>query len=273
MTGSGEAALFWVTAPLMVLGALGLVFSMRAVYAALSMALTMVLLGIVYIAQGAEFLGLVQIFVYTGAVMMLFLFVVMMIGVDSSESFVDTLKMHRAASLVAGLALAFLLISAIAQATFDPAPPLSQMNAQGNITGLAYLIYGRYLWIFQMTAALLVTAALAAMVLGHRERLLPKPTQREWSERRVRDNRYVAGLPAPGVYARHNAVDTPALLPDGTPSELSMLRVLAARHQLRTPDEYAASDARVNQAADDADTTQVESGQTSPRTLEEGSQR
>lgn len=255
MIGTGEAALFWVAGPLMVLGALGLVFSKRAVYAALSMALTMVLLGLVYIAQGAEFLGLIQIFVYTGAVMMLFLFVVMMVGVDSSESLIDTLKGHRVVSLIVGLGLAFLLITAIAGATFDPVPPLSQMNAQGNVTGLAYLIYGRYLWAFQMTAILLVTAALAAMVLGHRERLLPKPTQRQWSERRVRDNRFVAGLPAPGVYARHNAVDTPALLPDGTPSELSISRVLAARQQLRTPDEYAAADADIN------------------RELEEGSQQ
>lgn len=255
MLSTGESVFFWIAATIMVAGGLGLLFARKAVYAAMSMALVMVLQGIVYLALNADFLGIVHVFVYTGAVMMLFLFVVMMVGVDSSESLIDTLKGHRIASLVLGFGLAFLLITAIAGATFDPVPPLSQMNAQGNITGLAYLIYGRYLWAFQMTAILLVTAALAAMVLGHRERLLPKPTQRQWSERRVRDNRFVAGLPAPGVYARHNAVDTPALLPDGTPSELSISRVLAARQQLRTPDEYAAADADIN------------------RELEEGSQR
>lgn len=255
MTSGAEAALFWIVGPIMVIASLGLLLSKRAVYAALSMALLMVMLGIVYIANGAEFLGLVHIFVYTGAVMMLFLFVVMLIGVDSSESMVDTLKGQKWVSLILGVGLGALLISAIAGATFDPAPPISQMNAQGNITGLAYLLYGRYLGIFQLTAALLVTATLAAMVLAHRQRLLPKPTQREWSERRVRDNKFVAGLPAPGVYARHNAVDTPALLPDGTPSEVSISRVLAARQQLRRPDEYTGPDEEIT------------------REIEEGSQR
>ncbi|MDO5711187.1 MAG: NADH-quinone oxidoreductase subunit J [Micrococcales bacterium] len=239
MTGTGEAVLFWVAGPLMILGGLGLVFARRAIYAALCMALVMILLGIVYIAQGAEFLGLVHVFVYTGAVMMLFLFVVMMIGVDASESMVDTIAGHRWLSLLVVALLGGVLISTISGVTFAQAPPISQMNAEGNVTGLAFLIFGRYLWVFQLTAALLITAALAAMVLANRERLLPKPTQREWSERRIRENRFVAGLPAPGVYARHNAVDTPALLPDGTPSELSVSRVLRARQQLQTPEQFS----------------------------------
>ena len=86
-----------------------------------------------------------------------------------------------------------------------------------------------------MTSALLITAALGAMVLAHRERLGRGPNQREWSKRRFRDGENLAGLPAPGVYARHNAVDTPALLPDGTPSELSVSRVLTARDQNLSP--------------------------------------
>ena len=83
------------------------------------------------------------------------------------------------------------------------------------------------------------------MVLAHRQRLLPKPTQREWSQRRIRENRYVAGLPAPGVYARHNAVDTPALLPDGTPSELSVSRVLRARQQLQDHEAFMGTDGEI----------------------------
>ncbi len=94
------------------------------------------------------------------------------------------------------------------------------------------------MWVFEVTSALLITAALGAMVLAHRERLGAKPSQRMWSERRVRENRNVAGLPAPGVYARHNAVDTPALLPDGTPSELSVSRVLSAREQVTVPTRH-----------------------------------
>jgi NADH-quinone oxidoreductase subunit J len=86
-------------------------------------------------------------------------------------------------------------------------------------------------WAFEVTGALLITAALGAMVLAHRERLVPRPTQRELSQRRIREGAIKAPLPAPGVFARHNAVDTPALLPDGTPSELSVSRVLVARGQ------------------------------------------
>jgi NADH-quinone oxidoreductase subunit J len=97
-------------------------------------------------------------------------------------------------------------------------------------------------WVFELTSALLITAAVAAMVLAHRERLGEKPTQKEWSQRRVRENTYVAGLPAPGVYARHNAVDTPALLPDGTPTDLSVSRVLKSRDQIGSPNTYHAAE-------------------------------
>ncbi len=93
---------------------------------------------------------------------------------------------------------------------------------------------------FEVTSALLITAALGAMVLAHRERLeRRKPTQRELAERRFRAGVVKAPLPAPGVFARHNAVDIPALLPDGTPSELSISRVLTARGQMRSTDERA----------------------------------
>ncbi|WP_226345700.1 NADH-quinone oxidoreductase subunit J [Agilicoccus flavus] len=241
MTGTAEAVLFWIAGPTMVLGALGLVFAKRAVYAALSMALVMILLGIVYLTQGADFLGVIQIFVYTGAVMMLFLFVIMLVGVDASDTTIDSLRAHKWFALVIAVGLGLLLASSLSRAVFAPPPPISQMNADGNVAGLASLIFGEYVWVFELTSALLITAALAAMVLAHRERLTPKPTQREWSRRRVHENRNVAGLPAPGVYARHNAVDTPALLPDGTPSELSVSRVLAARHQLSTPERYSSA--------------------------------
>ena len=117
---------------------------------------------------------------------------------------------------------------------------LTAFNTEtGNVTGLAYLIFGRYLWIFEVSALLLITASVAAMVLAHRTRLAAAPNQRAWSDRRFREGKHLTGLPVPGVYARHNAVDTPALLPDGTPSELSVSRVLAARSQIGSPERYA----------------------------------
>ena len=245
MTSTAEAVGFWLLAPIAVLAALGLLFAKKAVHAALGMALVMCILGIFYIMQKADFLGIVQVFVYTGAVMMLFLFVLMLVGVDSSDSIVETIKGQRWASLLLVIGLAGILVFSLGRVVMDEQTVQAGMdklvasNAEtGNVTGLAELIFGQYVWIFEITSALLITAALGAMVLAHRERLTPRITQAEWAAKRVRDNKNVAGLPAPGVYARHNAVDTPALLPDGTPSDLSVSRVLVARDQVATADGF-----------------------------------
>src|SRR5450756_3163548 len=206
------------------------------------MALVMINLGVFYIAQNADFLGMVQIFVYTGAVMLLFLFVLMLIGVDSSDSLVETIKGQKVAGLLSCVGLVIVLVAAIGSVTFASPVGLVKANADGNITGVANLIFGKYVWVFEVTSALLITAALGAMVLAHRERLTPRPTQRQWSERHFPEGRNLAGLPAPGVYARRNAVDTPALLPDGTPSELSVSRVLTAREQVTSPEDFAGAE-------------------------------
>ncbi len=248
MTSTGEAVLFWILGPIAVIGSLGLVFARKAVHAALGMALTMVALGVFYIAQNADFLGVIQVFVYTGAVIMLFLFVLMLVGVDSSDSLVETLKGQRWATLFLSIGLGGFLLAALGSVQVRSVAGVASLNAeQGNVSGVANLIFGRYVWIFEATSALLITAALGAMVLAHRERLGRKLGQREWSRRRFsttnpdgssRVPANLAGLPVPGVYARHNAVDTPALLPDGTPSDLSVSRVLTARDQVGGPDRY-----------------------------------
>lgn len=236
----GESVLFWILGPLMVVGALGLLFAKKAVHAALCMATVMVSLGVVYFAQHAPFLGGVQIFVYTGAVMMLFVFVLMLVGVDSSDSLVETIKGQRGASTLLGLGTAVMLLSVLGNVTFAAPVGLDEVNADGNVGAIAAKIFGSYVWAFEVTGALLITAALGAMVLAHRERLTPRPTQRELSVQRIRDGAVKAPLPAPGVFARHNAVDTPALLPDGTPSELSVSRVLVARGQNLSATDRAA---------------------------------
>lgn len=235
--GAGDTALFVVTAVLMVVGALGLLFARKAVHAALGMALVMVNLGVVYLGLEAPFLGVVQIFVYTGAVMMLFLFVVMLIGKEASESLVETIKGQRVMASLATLGLLALLLLVVVQVNLPAATGLAAVNETGNVTALAELIFGQYVWAFEVTSALLITAAIGAMMLTHRERTTPRPTQRELSVRRIREGAIKAPLPAPGVFARHNAVDTPALLPDGTPSELSVSRVLRARGQNRPVQE------------------------------------
>jgi len=235
----GEGVLFWIVAPVMVVSALGLLFAKKAVHAALGMATVMVGLGIVYFAQDAPFLGGVQIFVYTGAVMMLFIFVLMLVGVDSSDSLIETIKGQRAAATVLGLGTAVLLLSVLGDVAYGAPVGLDAVNAEGNVGAIAAQIFGSYVWAFEATGALLITAALGAMVLAHRERLTPRPTQRELSVHRIREGAIKGPLPAPGVFARHNAVDTPALLPDGTPSELSISRVLLARGQNLSATERA----------------------------------
>jgi NADH-quinone oxidoreductase subunit J len=224
---NGTQVAFWIVAPLAVLGGLMMVVSRKAVHSAMWLALSMICLALLYIMQGAVFLGIVQIVVYTGAVMMLFLFVLMLVGVDASDSLVETLRGQRLAAVLAGLGFALLLISALLH-TIDITPKgVTEANAVdgGNVEGIARLIFTQYIWAFEVTAALLVTAAVGAMVLAHREQVIPKLTQRERSEARTRSAQ-VPPMPAPGVYARHNAVDTLGLLPDGTPSEMTVPKSL-----------------------------------------------
>jgi NADH-quinone oxidoreductase subunit J len=231
-TGTGEAVLFWLLAPLAVLAAVGMLFSKKAVHSALLLALTMLCLAAFYLAQDAPFLGVVQVVVYTGAVMMLFLFVLMLVGVDSGDSLVETLRGQRVAGIIAALGFGALLVFSIGDVAVSNVG-LDQANSDGNVQGLAALIFSRYVFAFEVTSALLITAALGAMILAHRERIERPLTQRDRSVQRFRGGVHPAPLPGPGVYARHNAVDTPALLPDGRPSEVSVSRVLIARGDVR----------------------------------------
>ncbi len=224
-----ETILFWVLALVSVVGALGVVAAPKAVYSAISLATTMIALAVLYIAQDAPFLGVVQIVVYTGAVMMLFLFVVMLIGVDSSESLVETIRGQRVAATGVGLGFGILLIAGIGNVSVAGFVGLEQANAEGNVEGLAALIFTQYLWAFELTGALLITAALGAMVLAHRERFERRKTQRELAVERFAPGGHPTTLPNPGVYARHNAVDVPARLPDGSGSELSVSAILQVR--------------------------------------------
>jgi len=225
--------LFWLIAPIMVVAALGILFVHKAVHAALLLAVVMIGLALLYLLQDAPFLFAVQIIVYTGAILMLFLFVVMLVGVDASDSLVETIPGQRLGALTVGLLFGLLLVLGVAQVSVGTITGLTEANSGGNIQGLADLLFSRYVFAFETTSALLITAAVGAMVLAHRERLTPKRSQAELARRRMRDyadhGKHPGPLPNPGVFARHNAVDTPALLPDGTPSELSVSRVMAAR--------------------------------------------
>ncbi len=224
------AVMFWILAPLTLVAAVGVVVSRKkAVYSAMFLGAAMINLAVLYVAQDALFLGVVQIVVYTGAVMMLFLFVLMLIGVDSADSLIETLRGHRVAAALTGLGgFGILLIAGIGSVATSGLTGLTEANAGGNVQGLATLIFTRDLWAFELTSALLITAALGAMVLAHRERFERRKTQRELVvERFQTGGARATPHPNPGVYALHNAVNTPpARLPDGSDCALSVSRTL-----------------------------------------------
>jgi NADH-quinone oxidoreductase subunit J len=227
-----ETALFWFLAPLSVVAAIGMLLVKKAVHSALLLAWVMITEAIFYIAQDALFLGIVQVVVYTGAVMMLFLFILMLVGVDSSDSLTETITGLRPIAITAAVGFGGLLVSLLGRATLGNQPiGLEIANQSGNVQGLAELLFSKYVWPFEVVSALLITAALGAMVLAHHQRTNPRPTQREQAVNRFRTGSLAgaAGLPGPGVFARHNAVDVPALLPDGTPAPSSISATLKAR--------------------------------------------
>ncbi|MGW1952287.1 NADH-quinone oxidoreductase subunit J [Streptomyces sp. NPDC001920] len=243
-TSTGEAVQFWILGTVAVIGALCTVFMKRAVHSALCLAGTMIILAVFYLANGAYFLGVVQIIVYTGAIMMLFLFVVMLVGVTAADSLKETIKGQRWLALLCGLGFGVLLVGGIGNASLAEFNGLAQANANGNVEGLATLLFTKYVFAFEITGALLITAAVGAMVLTHRERTERAKTQRELSEQRVREGKHVPPLPAPGVYARHNAVDIAGLLPDGTASDLTVSKTLRERGQIRDVSTEALNDLR-----------------------------
>ena len=228
---------FWILAPIMVVCALGLLFVRKAVHCALLLAVVMISLAVLYAVLEAPFLFAIQIIVYTGAILMLFLFVLMLVGVDASDSIVETIRGQRLFATLVGLLFGATLVLGVAQVSVGAVAGLEQANEDGNVQGIAQLLFTRYVFAFEVTSALLITAALGAMVLAHRERLTPKLGQAEMAAQRMRDyadhGKHIGPLPSPGVFARHNAVDTPALLPDGTPAESSISRVLAARGSVK----------------------------------------
>jgi NADH-quinone oxidoreductase subunit J len=224
---------YWVLTVASVAAALGMVLARRAVHCAILLAVVMLSLAVMYAMLGAPFLAFVQVIVYTGAVLMLFLFVLMIVGVSSRDSLVETIRGQRVAAILVGIGMLVLLSLIIGNAVIGPTASVGASFSSSNLQGLATLIFTTYVFPFEVTSALLITAALGAMVLAHRERTTPKPTQRELARRRLLSSQPTP-LPGPGTYARHNAVDMPALLPDGTPSTLSVSPVIARRIELST---------------------------------------
>ncbi|MGW0516581.1 NADH-quinone oxidoreductase subunit J [Crossiella sp. NPDC003009] len=243
VVGIGEQIMFWVLGPVSLIGAMGMLFARNAVHSALWLVLTMLSLGVLYIVQQAPFLGVVQIIVYTGAIMMLFLFVLMLVGKDSSDSVVEVLRGQRLTATFLGLGLAALLVAALSRAFTDvPSAGLAQVNGSqgpGNVLGLGQLIFRDYVFAFELTSALLITAALGAMLLAFVDKEhSTKRSQRELVEARLRgEHDRPSPLPGPGVFATANSVATPALLPDGSVAPESLSKIIESTSRERLADD------------------------------------
>src|SRR5688500_11787057 len=147
----------------MVAAALGILVVRKAVHAALLLAVVMIGLALLYAVLEAPFLFAVQIIVYTGAILMLFLFVLMLVGVDASDSVVETIKGQRVMAIIGGLLLGAVLVIGLGQLTLGTAVGLEDANEGGNVQGLANILFSRYVFAFETTSALLITAAIGAM--------------------------------------------------------------------------------------------------------------
>jgi NADH-quinone oxidoreductase subunit J len=240
--------LFWAVAALTVIPATALLFARKGVHIAMSIVTVMVGLAAAYVALEAPFLGIVQIVVYTGAIMMLFLFVLMLIGVDQREDLKETIKGQRWIAFFAAGGIGTLLIVMISRVTISLQRPDNPVV--GEPDALAMLLFGPYVLVMEVLGFLLITSAVGALVLTHVPRLTPRRTQAEIAEARVLGGANPVNKPMPGVYARHNALDVPALDPEGKPIAASISRVLKARGQTRDGKEFLppASDAEGDQS-------------------------
>jgi NADH-quinone oxidoreductase subunit J len=242
--GTGETIAFWTLGPLALAGGLGMVFARNAVHSALWLVLTMLCLGLMYMVQQAPFLGVVQIIVYTGAIMMLFLFVLMLVGRDASDSVVEMLRGQRLTGAVLGIGFAGLVVSVIARSLADVEPlGLAGANAAGggNVAEIGRLLFTDYLFPFELTSALLITAALGGMILAFTDKREARRSQRELVEARLRgEHDRPSPLPGPGVFATANSVDTPALLPDGSVAPESLSELIQSRERASLAGDEAA---------------------------------
>ncbi len=228
---TGEAVTFWILAPVALIGAIGMVWARNAVHSALFLVLTMLSLGVFYVLQAGPFIGMVQIIVYTGAIIMLFLFVLMLVGRDSSDALIETLRGQRTAAILLGLGFAGLICTALYRGLGGMAAQgLDSANQKGNVQGIAALLFTKYVFAFEVTSALLITAALGAMILAHIERRKEdKVTQPSRMRQRFAPGNYPGAKPGPGVFATSDSVATAARLPDGTPADRSISKILPQR--------------------------------------------
>ena len=169
-----DNVVFWVFAPISLGSAIGMLFQRNAVHAALFLIVNFFTIAVFFLILGAPFLFAVQIIVYAGAIMVLFLFVIMLLGVDREETLIEQLRGQRAVAIVLGLGIALELFFAIrAGVGFATRGPenfdeVANRGLVGNAEALSRVLFRNYFFPFEVTSILLIIAAIAVMVLASR---------------------------------------------------------------------------------------------------------
>lgn len=202
--GLGETILFSVCAVLAVASALGVSFAKKPVHAALAMLGVMVPLACLYIAQNAVFLGVTQIVVYSGAIMMMFLFVIMLIGTHNWSINTKGPKL-RLAAVALSIAFVALITGVISLTSLEVVEAGSNTS---NPLDIALSIFNSHYFTMQISALLLVSAAMGALLLTHNDKK-KKISQKQMLEAKMRayaeNNSSLNQKTVPGVYASSNA--------------------------------------------------------------------
>jgi NADH-quinone oxidoreductase subunit J len=165
-----ELITFVLLAPLSVVTALGMVLTRNAVYSALLLVVNFFCLAGFYVLLEAQFVAAVQVIVYAGAIMVLFLFVLMLLGIGNEEAVRETIKGQRPAAVLLSLGLLVAIVGALLAGVFDAEPAsLAAANEGGNVQAVGRILFTRYTFAFETAGILLMIAAVGALVLGKRQ--------------------------------------------------------------------------------------------------------
>jgi NADH-quinone oxidoreductase subunit J len=165
-----ELVVFIVLAPLAVVSAIGMVLNRNAVYSALLLVVNFFCLAGFYVLLEAQFVAAVQVIVYAGAIMVLFLFVLMLLGIGNEVVVKEQMRGQRPAAVLLTLGLLVAIVGALLAGVFDAEPAsLAQANEGGNVQAIGRILFTRYTVAFETAGILLVVAAVGALVLGKRQ--------------------------------------------------------------------------------------------------------
>ncbi len=182
-----DTVVFLVAAVVILVGALGVIFSRNPVHSALMLVMTLFGVAVLFVAQEAHFLAAVQVIVYAGAIVVLFLFVIMLLGVDTAENLsTEPLGGQRPAAAVVAVAslglLALLAVRAAQVSTGAESVTLPLDSGRSNIVVLAEVLFTDYVFAFEVTSVLLVIAVVGAVVMARRPSPLAGPEEPEGNE-------------------------------------------------------------------------------------------